>query len=559
MKNAKRLFVPIILAVKLFWCCFASSANSINVIPQPSSVQVFDGECNIAGATFRIDKKFSKETIAAVNGFAESLKLASGKKNGRGKAVLVFELSDDIVKEGYAIDVSKNKVSIKAADFNGVLYAIETIKQLLPIEIYTKKPCDGGNWTLPYMSIEDQPRFSYRGLHLDVARHFFDVDQVKKYLDIMAIHKLNTFHWHLTDDQGWRIEIKKYPLLTQKGSKRSHTNFNHKPHGGFYTQEDIKSIVNYCHKKHIKVIPEFDIPGHNVSSIACYPHLACFERDLEVATHWGVKRDILCAGKETTYQFVYDVLDEIMELFPDKIIHIGGDEAFKERWKICPNCQKAIKENGLRDEDDLQMFFMTKIDKYLQSKGYSSIMWGNDTKGGTETLSPDIAWTVYKPENLESAINPELQRGRKLINTKNKPYYLDFPYGWNSLKDVCNDSGALTNNDSDTMGLEASMWTEYVPNMKKLEFLTFPRLGAISEKAWSPKGSSTFSTFTDKTDTYYKLLDAHKIGYAPMNKACPSFFYKHASSIWFKRRVFHWERLHIALDNKKVKKIANKQ
>ena len=248
-----------------------------------------------------------------------------------------------------------------------------------------------------------------------------------------------------------------------------------------------------------------------------------------------------------------------MELFPDKIIHIGGDEAFKERWKICPNCQKAIKENGLRDEDDLQMFFMTKIDKYLQSKGYSSIMWGNDTKGGTETLSPDIAWTVYKPHNLESAIKPELQRGRKLINAKNRPYYLDFPYGWNSLKDVCDDDGALTNNDSDTMGLEASMWTEYVPNMKKLEFLTFPRLGAIAEKAWSEKGSSTYSTFTDKIATYYKLLDAHKINYAPMNKACPSFFYKHASSVWFKRRVFHWEGLHIALDNKKVEKIANKQ
>ena len=186
-------------------------------------------------------------------------------------------------------------------------------------------------------------------------------------------------------------------------------------------------------------------------------------------------------------------------------------------------------------------------------------MWGNDTKGGTEALSSDIAWTVYKPHNIEAAIKPELKRGRKLINAKNRPYYLDFPYGWNSLKDVCDDSGALTDNDSDTMGLEASMWTEYVPNMKRLEFLTFPRLGAISENAWSPKGSSTFSTFTDKADAYYKFLDAHKIGYAPMNKACPSFFYKHASSLWFKRRVFHWERLHIALDNKKVKKIANKQ
>lgn len=273
----------------------------------------------------------------------------------------------------------------------------------------------------------------------------------------------------------------------------------------------------------------------------------------------GKDISVYCAGKESTYQFVYDVLDKIMELFPDKVIHIGGDEAFEVRWKICPNCQKAIKENGLRDEDDLQMFFMTKIDKYLQSKGYSSIMWGNDTEGGTETLSPDIAWTVYIPENLDSAVKTELQRGRKLINAKSRPYYLDLPYGWNSLKDICDDSGALTDNDSDTVGLEACMWTEYVPDMKKLEFLTFPRLGAISEKAWSPKGCSTFLSFTDKADTYYKLLDAHKIGYAPISKACSSFLYKHASSIWFKRRVFHWEGLHITLDNKKVEKMANKR
>ena len=223
MKNTKRLFVPIVLAVILFSYCFGLSATSINIIPQPSSVQVFEGECNISGASFRVDKKFADEVKAAVDRFTESLQFASGKKIGRGKASFVFVQSDEIVKEGYSIEVSKNKVLIKAADYNGVLYAIETIKQMLPVEIYTKKPCDGGDWTLPYMSIEDQPRFAYRGLHLDVARHFFDVDQVKKYLDIMAIHKLNAFHWHLTDDQGWRIEIKKYPLLTEVGSIRKET------------------------------------------------------------------------------------------------------------------------------------------------------------------------------------------------------------------------------------------------------------------------------------------------------------------------------------------------
>ena len=465
-----------------------------------------------------------------------------------GKQNIILQTDDSFEnEEGYTIFCAEGTITVTAKNDTGIFYAIQTLKQ-----IFLQSADE-----IPAFEIEDYPRFSYRGYLLDCGRYFYSVEDVKRVVDFLALHKFNVLHWHLTEDQGWRIEIKKYPLLTQKGSKRSHTNFNHKPHGGFYTQEEIKEIVDYCHRKHIKVIPEFDIPGHNVSSIACYPHLACFERNLEVATHWGVKRDILCAGKETTYQFVYDVLDEIMELFPDKIIHIGGDEAFKERWRICPNCQKAIKENGLRDEDDLQMFFMTKIDNYLKSKGFSSIMWGNDTGGGTEALSPDITWTVYKAATNESAINSELQRGRKLINSKNRPYYLDWPYGWNSLKDICDDSGALTDNDTDTIGLEASMWTEYVPDMKRLEFLTFPRLGAISEKAWSPKGSSTFSIFKNKSDTYYKLLDTYKINYAPMNKACPTFLYKHASSIWFKRRVFHWERLHTTLDNKKVEKIAN--
>ena len=517
------------------------------IIPQPVSIKPQN------------DKKgfsFNDVTISDMPAASELINFAKTVLNknisvcSNGKENIILKTDESFEnEEGYTISCAEGTITVTAKIDTGIFYAIQTLKQ-----IFLQSADE-----VPAFEIEDNPRFSYRGYLLDCGRYFYSVEDVKRVVDFLALHKFNVLHWHLTEDQGWRIEIKKYPLLTQKGSKRSHTNFNHKPHGGFYTQKEIKEIVAYCHEKHIKVIPEFDIPGHNVSSIACYPYLACFERELDVATHWGVKRDILCAGKETTYQFVYDILDEIMELFPDKIIHIGGDEAFKERWKLCPNCQKAIKENNLRDENDLQMFFMTKIDKYLQSKGYSSIMWSNDTKGGTETLSPDIAWTVYLPENLESAIKPELERGRKLINAKNKPYYLDFPYGWVSLKDVCDDSGALTDNDSDTMGLEACMWTEYVPDMKKLEFLTFPRLGAISEKAWSPKGSSTFSTFKDKTDVYYKLLDAHKIGYAPMNKACPSFFYKHASSVWFKRRVFHWEGLHIALDNKKVEKLAKKQ
>ena len=412
---------------------------------------------------------------------------------------------------------------------------------------------------IPAFEIEDYPRFGYRGYLLDCGRYFYTVDQVKRIVDLMALHKLNILHWHLTEDQGWRVEIKKYPLLTQKGSKRGHTNFGIIPHGGFYTQDEIREVVNYCHERQIKVYPEFDIPGHSVAAISCYPYLSCFDRKLKVATHWGVQRDILCAGKEATYQFVYDILDELMELFPDKVIHIGGDEAFKNRWRVCPQCQQAIKENALKDEDDLQMYFMTKVHEYLMSKGYSSIMWGNDTKGTTDKLDPAITWNVYKPEENMEMINHELSRGRKLINTRNHSYYLDFPYGWTSIEKICNDDGALTENDEDTFGIEACMWTEYVPNMKRLEFLTFPRLGAMAENAWAKKGYPDYSTFLSKVDDYYKLLDAYNVQYAPMSKAMPSRLYKKLSSLWFNRRVLHWQPLKNLIDDTRPEVFAKKK
>ena len=460
---------------------------------------------------------------------------------------IILTLDDSIeADEGYSIKCENRRVFINAKTEAGLFYGLQTLKQLI-------LQTDG---KIPYVEINDAPRFAYRGFMLDCGRYFYTVDEVKRIVDLMAFHKLNALHWHLTEDQGWRVEIKKYPLLTEKGSQRSHTNFNNKPHGGYYTQEGIKEIVRYCHDRFIKVIPEYDIPGHSVAAISCYPELSCLDRKMEVATHWGVKHDILCAGKESTYKFVYDVLDELMELFPDKIIHIGGDEAVKMRWKNCPHCQKVIKDNGLKNEDDLQIFFMGKVNEYLKSKGYSSVMWSYDRIENSENLSPDIAWTVCGMGDDKDMVENEIKRGRRLINTHCYPYYFDFPYGWNTLKKVCNDDGALTDNDDETLGIEAQMWTEYVPDMKRLEFLTFPRLGAMAENAWAEKGFPTFATFMHKAVDYYKLLDVYNVGYAPLKKACPSFIYKHASSLWFKRRVFHWEGLHNLFDDKKAEKEA---
>ena len=519
-----------------------------NIIPQPTSALINQSQ---KGFTLHAGTIISPFDFC--EDFVDFCRKAFNKKvrihedTGEERSI-ILKLDNAIENaEGYTLRCENRRVYINAKTESGLFYGLQTLKQLL-------LQTDG---KIPYIEISDYPRFAYRGFMLDCGRYFYSVDDVKRVVDLMAIHKLNTLHWHLTEDQGWRVEIKKYPLLTQKGSTRSHTNFNHKAHGGYYTQDNIKEIVAYCHVRKIKVIPEFDIPGHSVAAISCYPYLSCLDRDLEVATHWGVKHDILCAGKESTYKFVYDVLDELIELFPDKIIHIGGDEAVKMRWKNCPHCQKVIKENNLRDEDDLQMFFMTKVDEYLKTKGYSSVMWNYDTSGSTDNLNADITWTVCGlTEHNKALVENELKRGRRLINTSCYPYYFDFPYGWNTLKMVCEDDGALTANDEDTWGIEAQMWTEYVPDMKRLEFLTFPRLGAMAENAWAEKAYPSFSTFLHKAQDYYKLLDVYKVNYAPLKKACPSFVYKHASSLWFKRRVLHWEGLHNLIDDKKAEREA---
>ncbi len=520
-----------------------------NIIPQPTSILLNrDAKgFTIHSGTIISPFDFTDDFIAFVRKQFNK-KVRKHEDTGEEKSI-ILKLDENMEHpEGYTLKCENRRVYITAKTEAGLFWGLQTLKQLL-IQAEGK---------IPYVEITDYPRFAYRGLLLDCGRYFYEVDEVKRVVDLMALHKLNTLHWHLTEDQGWRVEIKKYPLLTSKGSKRAGTNFSKTPHSGYYTQEEIKDIVEYCHARQIKVIPEFDIPGHSVAAIACYPYLSCFERELSVATHWGVKHDILCAGKESTYKFVFDVIDELIELFPDKIIHIGGDEAVKMRWRHCPHCQKAIKENGLRNEDDLQMYFMNRVNEYIKSKGYSSIMWNYDAVGGTDILSSDIAWTVCGGAENTELVKNELNRSRRMINTSAYPYYFDFPYGWNSLKKVCNDDGGITDDDNDTWGIEASLWTEYIPNMERLEFLAFPRLGAMAENAWAEKGWSSFTTFLHKAPDYYKLLDAYDVKYAKTRKACPSFFYKHLSSLWFNRRVFHWEGLHNLIDDKKAEKEAAK-
>lgn len=453
-------------------------------------------------------------------------------------------------EEGYCLNVNNNSIIIEALSEHGAFYAVQTLKQIL-FQCTDK---------IPVMTIEDTPCFEYRGFMLDVGRYFYKVEEVKKFLDLMALHKLNTFHFHLTEDQGWRIEIKKYPLLTQKGSRRSHTNFGFIPRSGYYTQDEIKEIVSYAHSKFIRVIPEFDIPGHTVSAIACYPYLSCFDRKLKVATHWGVKHDILCAGKESTYKFVFDVLDEMAELFPDGEIHLGGDEAYKMRWNICPRCQAEIKKQGLKDSEELQQFFMSKVNAYLKEKGIKTIMWNWDDIEPTKWLDPSIAWNLcgVSPEKLP-VIKSEMAAGRDMIITSSLPYYLDLPYGWINLKFAYEFDPVKGFSDEDMKhirGVEAPLWTEYVPDMRTAYLKTFPRLGAICETAWTQAENKSWESFLEKMNFYYDFLSLYGVKGASLRKSMPSKIRAAASSLWFNRRQLHWQGLHNLIDDAVVKNTA---
>lgn len=461
-----------------------------------------------------------------------------------------FAIDGAADREAYRLQIAPDGARITASAAQGAFYGYVSLIQLL--RAYDKRP--------PCMLIEDKPLYGYRGFMLDVGRYWYPVEDVKKIVDLCALHKINYFHWHLTEDQGWRVEIKQYPLLVAKGSARSHTNFNRKPHSGFYTQNEIKEIVEYCAKRHMQVIPEIDMPGHMRAAIACYPQLSCFGRELPVATHWGVKHDILCAGKESTYKFVFDVLDEICALFPCEYVHLGGDEAPKMRWQLCPHCQAKMREQGLKTEDQLQSYFMNRVARYLANKGKKAIMWNEFEPSGN--CSPELSWQLWASggeDNLKKIVADVAKTGRKLVYSESSHTYLDFPYAnrWLPLKKAYEtDPRTLGLPSESVLGIEAPLWTEYVPDLEKAMYMTLPRLGAICEAMWSPCGGRLFGGFCERLDSYYDFLRAEGYEPAPRKRVEQGKLRGAAESAWFNRRVLHWEGLHNLIDDAKVKRLA---
>lgn len=500
----------------------------LNLIPQPQKITYMnDGRTKISSVCLG-ESMLSAEAEDDFLSFCKSLGLAVDE----GGTKIKFTACESLGEEAYVLSAD-DEITIKAGTASGQLYALQTLKQIL----FQQRNA------VEHVEITDYPRHKIRGFMLDSGRYFFPVRDVKTIIRRMALHKMNFLHLHLTEDQGWRVEVDKYPLLTEIGSKRRRTNFNHKAYSGFYTKNDIREIVRYAHAFCIKVMPEFDIPGHCRSALACYSYLGCFDRKLPVADHWGVKHDVLCAGKESTYQFAEDIIDEFCELFPDEYFHIGGDEVPKHRWKLCPHCQQKMKEQGLRDEEELQCYFMNRIKDYLVSKGRQVFMWSWELEN-VSSIDSNLGFTRCGDLDIGS---------RPFIDTSTDAYYIDFPYGYISLADTANHKVY----DGECLGVEATLWTEYVPDMKKGDRMSYPRIGAMCETAWN--GSNSWETFSRKIQYYYSYLNKNDIGYADLSKASPNRVKGFVEGLLFEKRQLTWEGLRNLFDDRKVEQMAKKK
>ena len=483
----------------------------IAIIPEPVEVIIKDGSFKIDSETsLFVEKKFSKLTNYVKDIFDKINGLSLEENDSEGANQIKIKngkIEQNSTKEGYKLRIKKDSIEIIAEENKGVFYALQTLKQLLPIGSVK------GDLELSCVEIIDYPRFQWRGFMLDEARHFMGKEIVKKILDIMALHKLNKFHWHLVDDQGWRIEIKKYPKLIEIGSKRKIVTRrgeisnlkNPDEIGGYYTQEEIKEIIAYASERFIEIIPEIEMPGHCTSALAAYPELSCKGGPFEVPTKWGIFFDVYCPGKEKVYKFLEEILLEVIALFPSEIIHIGGDEVPKKRWKKCPDCQKKMNELGIEKESELQDYLTNYFEKFLESHGKRLMGWNQILNPGLTEEAICQYWLGNKTRVIE-----HMQRGGEVVATNYLQTYLDHPYKIISLKKAYKFEPKFPKLDATTkqkiIGIEAPLWTERVPNLKRLEWQIFPRLTAYAETAWTPKKKKNYEKFIIRLHKFNKRL-----------------------------------------------------
>lgn len=530
------MYKKILLTVS--FCMFLLQAGAAeanyNVIPQPQQVTLTkDKPFNLSPNAQIICPSTDELMLKNAQFLSDYIKETTGllltiNKNPKPKVPSIFLVIDPKIQgdEAYKINVMPQKVVISGRTPAGVFYGVQTLRKSLPI----LRPTEHEPVLLPSVSIADAPRFPYRGMMLDCSRHFFPISFVKRFIDLIALHNMNVFHWHLTDDQGWRIEIKKYPKLTEIGSKRSGTIMGHnsdvddgQPYGGFYTQQEAKDIVEYARQRHITVIPEIDMPGHMKAALAAYPEFGCTGGPYEVGHAWGVYKDVLCLGNEQVYKFVQDVIDEMAVIFPSKYIHIGGDETPTVRWKECPKCQKLAAEQHL-STNKLQAYFTNRIEKYINSKQREIIGWDEILDGEINPSATIMSWRGIEPGERGAKL------GHDVIMTPTSHCYFDYkqnenedtePEGQHQLitvEKVYSLDPAPANmpaeNRKHILGAQGNLWSEYIAYPNRAEYAVLPRMAALSDIQWTQPEKKDFSNFKVRADHMAKIYDLYKYVYA---------------------------------------------
>src|SRR6266567_800024 len=528
--------IALLLALAL-----VSQDSSLSVIPQPVRLTRAPGAFVLTARTVIATDAAMRDVgyaladyVLPATGYRVPVRAAGGAVSIRTDTTLAR-----LGEEGYRLVVTPAGITIRASKPAGAFYAVQTLRQLLPVEVFRQAAVPGVTWSIPAVTIEDYPRFSWRGAHLDVARHFMPKEFVKKYIDLLALHKLNRFHWHLTDDQGWRIEIKKYPRLTSIGGWRRQSLvgvqhnyadttqwvYDNIPHGGFYTQDDVREIVAYAQARFITVVPEIEMPGHAQAAIAAYPWLGNTGQQLEVLTHWGVDANILNPS-DSAMHFMQDVLTEVLALFPSHWIHTGGDEAVKDQWKTSPVAQARIQQLGLHNENELQSWMTAQMSQWLEARGRALIGWDEILEGGTEGLAPNAV--VMSWRGMEGGI-AAAQAGHDVVMTPTSNTYFDYYQSQNPANEPLAIGGFLpletvyafepvpASFDAATaahvLGTQGQIWTEYQRTPKNVEYMVFPRLTALAEVAWTPREQRNFADFSARLRAHLARLGILDVNY----------------------------------------------
>ena len=525
----KNLFILALLAVT-FSCASTKSQEVLpepTILPKPTSLEMKPG-------AFTLKKKISiSGTDEAALEIAELLAEYLSAQGIESEIVdadgdINLNLNGNTESEAHSLDIAEDQINIQSDGAAGLFYGVQSLIQII----------SNNKESLPQLAIQDEPRFGYRGMHLDVGRHMFPVEFVKRYVDLMSHFKFNTFHWNLTEDQGWRIEIKKYPELQTKAAYRDGTVIGHasshdrenekydgEKYGGYYTQEEVKDVVAYAAARQVTIVPEIELPGHSLAALTAYPHLGCTGGPYATSKTWGVFPDIYCAGKETTFEFLQDVFDEVLPLFPGKYVHIGGDEAPKDKWKTCPHCQKRIQDEGLADEHELQSYFVQRMENYLNEKGKSMIGWDEILEGG---LAPNAVVMSWRGEagGIEAA-----KQDHDVIMTPTGWCYFDyyqagpegeplaFPGQMTTVEKVYSyepiPAELSAEQAKHVLGAQCNVWTEYILDGPHAEYMVYPRAIALSEVLWSPKVENRdYQDFVQRLNNIQPYMDELNINYA---------------------------------------------